>query len=97
MSEIYVDKDGQKWRTPTKEELAKGHAVREAVESLLESWAPNYMESGRVSSYDEWIERVEGLEFPTEPDTKIELGSDTSEHPYTTIKRIAKAVAADLR
>lgn len=95
----YIDKHGDTWREPTKEELKPGHPVREEIEKTLEAWAPNHIsDSGRVDSYDEWLERLEGLwAWADEPNTRLELGTDTTVFPYTALKRIAKAVAADLR
>jgi len=43
-------------------DLAKGSPIREQVEAALESWAGSHMDgdSGRVDSYDDWVERLEG-------------------------------------
>jgi len=93
----YVANDGQKWAQPTREELRPGHPVHEAVVEQLEAWHPNYSTDGRVTSYDDWVERVEGLEFPGDPETKMELGADVLEHPFKTVRRIAQKLAKELR
>lgn len=98
MSRDYTAKDGTVWREPTAEDLAKGSPVRAAVESILDSWSPNYIDGARVSSYTEWVERVEGTDWPGEPGVKISLGNETGKgSPFALIKNIARSVALDYR
>lgn len=93
----YTDLKGQKWAQPTLEELKPDHPVHDAIVETLEAWHPNYVtDSGRISSYEDWLERVEGLEFPDDLTTRIEIGSDMTEHPYKTIKKIAQKLAKEL-
>ena len=98
MSNDYTDKQGYIWREPTPEDLKPGAPVREAVESVLDSWAPNHVSDGRVDSYEDWVERVEGSDWPGQSGVKISLGNDTG--PGTVhgrIVNIAKAVAKEHR
>lgn len=87
------------WFTPSEADLAKGTPLREAVEETLASWHPNYAsDSGRISDYEDWLERLEGgVEIPGHPHWYLSIGTDTTEAPYTTLKKIAQAVAKDLR
>lgn len=87
----------QVWLTPSKEDLAPGTALREVVTEQLESWHPNHVtDSGRITGYDDWIERLEGLDVPGTDGVKLDLGSDPTEAPWTILKSIAKALAREL-
>lgn len=87
------------WFTPSEEDLAPGTPLREAVEETLAEWHSNHSDdNGRITGYDEWVERLEGgVAIPDHPDWYLSLGSQMDQPPYATIKKIARAVAKDLR
>lgn len=86
------------YRTLTADDLREGSPIREAIEDQLESWHSNYStESGRITSYDDWIDRADGMEIPGESGVFMDFG-DTYDHPtYRAIRKIAKSLAEELR
>ena len=99
MSTDYTAKDGTVWREPAAEDLAEGTPFRAHVEETIDDWATNYItDGGRVSSYTEWVERIEGTEWPGSPGVRISLGSSTDKgSPIALIKTIARSIAKDYR
>jgi len=90
----YTDKHGKVWHTLTVEELAEG-SIFEQVESSIEAWLPNYVsDSGRVSSYDDLIEKaVDGLHL--DDGRLADLGSEYDSPLFRRLKAIARRLVKE--
>lgn len=67
---------------------------REAIESAIESWLPNYMVNDRVSSYDDLLERLEGpFRLPDGRWVNLDLGDSYDSPVWKKLKSIARSVA----
>lgn len=83
------------WHRLTLEDLAEGSKTREEIERTLEDWAPNHVsESGRVTGYDEWIERAEGIELAD--GTYLDLGPEYDSPEWRALKKIANQIAREI-
>lgn len=83
-----------RWHALSKADLAGDSSVRKDVEEAIESWLPNYTtESGRITSYEDLLDRVDGMTLRN--GERLDIGGSVDSPAYRALKALARQIASE--